>query len=708
MSLPDALVKVTLLRLRNVDVSAFATTPNPFVVARIGPRVLGRKSITAAATIVIDEPTSPFVFEIAVTAGQSVDVRLDVWDERGTQAPVAVLAFTASIAQNWASAPEVAAPEASGGAGELVYRIETTRLPALQPVAPVSRSAPGASAGGNVVVVQPTAAIELTEVRGLYRPGAPAATAGATPMLAEPEPGYTSDDDRGRIYLDRDLHGHWHRDRQAIEITAQVYIAGGALPSGAKVKWTVIDPDDPTNDYRLETSDAGPPPGSPPNVVQEWGRYLDTNDYSGTTAPSTASDGDNTGTIRHTPRFQEIDPYALNVTNDPVEAETRIRRGISKVRIHCSSHAGDNLIVRAEVVHAPTFQTIAAQTGVMTLWQRIQVEYIRIDGAMDLPVVSVPPHFYPAFVEMNFWTGRQNLRNPGPNDTIASTEPVFRRRIVTFIQNHFTHAGQGGWFCLLSALKPYTAVAQGWIYADSTGAWGPGTAGTGAHANVGGMTIKDYIDVPNLNVSNGSPGAIVVQQPNNARLMFNVAAADPPDAAGTVRCWLLPHDIASGFTAGTGDLDAQTASSQNHYLTDPVASGGYGISGAVQVKVAARGHYPGGTSPTIQVGAHEYFAGRTAIFTSGRTNPDETIDAIVHELTHGLGFPHKCGFWDFETPRTHSCCMNYPIHGIWDQPDTSNATLVPVPSDTRGRNHCGRHLREIRNVRLGSNRGLGW
>jgi hypothetical protein len=704
MPLPIAIVKVTLLRLRSVNASAFSAAPHPFVLARIGPRVLGRKSIRSGATIAIDEASSPFAHEVAVAGGASIPVRVDVWDERGNQAPARLLSYVGSIAPNWTSAPEVVVRE-TGGNGELVFRVETTRLPDAAQSASVPRTGTGGTTASTVVVA-PTACVEMTAIRGLYQPGAPSPS-GQPARVANPVAGYVSEDDKGRIYLDRNLDGTWHRDRQAIEVTVHVHQFAGTLPASAKMKWTVIDPDDPSNDYRLESTTGAPAVDAPPNVLQEWGRYLDPNDYSSPTAESAAQPGDNAGPIRHSPRFEQVTNFDLRVTSAPREAETRIRRGISKITIHCPSNAGDNLIVRAEVTPVPGTTMIAAQTGLMTMWQRIDVEYIRMTGARDLPVADVPPHFLPSCIEMRFLVGRQDLVNPGPSDAMAATEPPFRRLIRPYIDRHFTHRGQGGWFCLLAAKLPYIDVPQARLYPlpAAGDVFGPATAGAATGPAVRGVTVKDYVDVPGLA---GNPGVVIIQRPGNSIIAFNTVGSEPsPTLAGATRCWLAPHDIVSGFTAGTGDLDAQTATSEDHYLTDPIASGGYGITGTVQVKVGARGHFPAGTSPTVNVGGSEFFAGRTAIFTLVYPNAAATLDAIVHELTHAFGMPHKCGFWDYKTPRDKSCCMNYGIHGVWNQVATPR-NLVPVPSATRGSDHCGRHIKEMRKVRLGQNRGLAW
>jgi len=38
----------------------------------------------------------------------------------------------------------------------------------------------------------------------------------------------------------------------------------------------------------------------------------------------------------------------------------------------------------------------------MTVWKRIDVEYVRMTNALSLPVKKVAPYFEPAFVQMDF------------------------------------------------------------------------------------------------------------------------------------------------------------------------------------------------------------------------------------------------------------------------------------------------------------------
>jgi hypothetical protein len=77
---------------------------------------------------------------------------------------------------------------------------------------------------------------------------------------------------------------------------------------------------------------------------------------------------------------------------------------------------------------------------------------------------------------------------------------------------------------------------------------------------------------------------------------------------------------------------------------------------------------------------------------------------IVHELTHAFGMPHKCGYFDFRTPRRTTCCMNYQPN--WMVDDARN--LIPGTDRKVNIDLCGRHIKEVRRVRLQDNPGLNW
>jgi hypothetical protein len=112
----------------------------------------------------------------------------------------------------------------------------------------------------------------------------------------------------------------------------------------------------------------------------------------------------------------------------------------------------------------------------------------------------------------------------------------------------------------------------------------------------------------------------------------------------------------------------------------------------------------------------DYFAGRTCMFTHHREYLDATtggptdgfadyfVTVVGHELIHAFGMPHKCGYFDFRAPRNQTCCMNYGSSWMIDE----RHELRHGTGGRCGKDVCGRHLEEIRAVRLHENKGLNW
>src|SRR5262249_24108989 len=136
-----------------------------------------------------------------------------------------------------------------------------TRLFPVTTAAQVPRGEQGVQSGA--VLVPPHAVfVEITDIKGLFRPAAPSAA--NNHRHAEYAPGYVSDDHQGRVYINYDpLADAFHKDRQFIELHARVTSRNGTLPAGAKVRWTIVEPDNPTDTWLATTSMV-------PNVHTDW------------------------------------------------------------------------------------------------------------------------------------------------------------------------------------------------------------------------------------------------------------------------------------------------------------------------------------------------------------------------------------------------------------------------------------------------------
>jgi hypothetical protein len=191
------------------------------------------------------------------------------------------------------------------------------------------------------------------------------------------------------------------------------------------------------------------------------------------------------------------------------------------------------------------------------------------------------------------------------------------------------------------------------------------------------------------------------------------------------RLWLLEHDVQPEFTAGDGS-HAHAYGKTYWYLPRGMlhgatwTPGGYGAPDKVDVEVYLPGaFYDSGVSPPIKVSGKKYFGGRTVVFThhglyydSVKKTPEpgyasEIVVDVAHELVHAFGLPHKCGYYDYRTPRDKTCPMNYSPNWMIDD----KLGLIPNSSNNIGKLLCGRHLKEIRRVHLEDNPGLkslGW
>ncbi|WP_437930755.1 hypothetical protein WMF37_16515 [Sorangium sp. So ce291] len=534
------------------------------------------------------------------------------------------------------------------------------------------------------------AAVRIVDIKGLYLPGFPDSSAPpGTTRAAGYSPGYKSLDDQGRVYINRDLDGEWARNTQLIEITVEVTSLEGELPDDARIRWSARDPDDPFNER--------------PEVHPDWAPTLDENDYDASGSYVTPTGEDNEGTTDSRPGWEEVEGYALSDATE-TSASTAIAGMRSTIRRRMTDIAGDNLIVRAELEGVA--EAAGDETGIMTLWRRIDVEYIRMESAPPLPVEAVPKHFEPVFTQLDF----AEERVIQDRQRLALDANTLGETASRFVSEVFSHAGEPGWFCLIAALEPH-----------------PVPQARGAQLFTGMVTILDggegerrreYVEIPGDHPDAGQ----VMFRWDGEQIGFAVAMAAVLDDPPRTRLWLEPHDIQSQFTAGDGSV-AHAYRDRLFFFPRARRRGaaweppGYGVPQRVEADVRGPGAaYVAGMSPTIDIGPARYFAGRTIVFTQHRAwwDPEReqprpgyerhTLHTVVHELTHAFGMPHKCGYFDYLTPRQTTCCMNYRSHWMID----ADQQLIPGTAGQVGHDLCGRHVKETRRVRLEANRGLRW
>jgi hypothetical protein len=539
--------------------------------------------------------------------------------------------------------------------------------------------------------VPQTVKLKLVQIRGLY---VPLCEGKAGRIRTEARQGYVSSDHRGRIYLNTDLDGKWKSETQVIECCVEVDSVAVKLGYDARIRWTLLDVDDPTNDD--------------PGMHSDAGRYVDASDYDEYGLHHGMRARDNEGRPSRSPPWEEVSGFALRHA-DASSAETSIREKRSMVRLHCPNTAGDNFILRVDFRSKEEVKSVGDQSGVMTMWHRIRIENIRMKGALALPVDEVPIHFEPCCTQLDF----EEEREVAPIQFLARNEEDLEKAASTYVEREFKKREHSGWFCVIAALEPYPLPeVKGEVVYD--GAVSLKSAGSGAkfweYFDVPGtFTDADYADLRSVGASES--------------IGFGVQADSiEVDGNAMTRCWIYSHDAQPEFKAGDGSLSNAYRFEYNytprftkHGTT--AKPGGYGMSENVHVVLSRPGaFYTAGISPTVSVGEEEYFAGRTIAFThhgayynksthSGRPTANERLrQVIVHELIHAFGMPHKCGAFDFRSPRKNTCCMNYGPNWMLD----SDYNLLPNTNGKVGRDVCGRHLKEIRRVHLTKNRGLNW
>lgn len=728
MAIPTARVKIEILKLSGLDPAALSGKDSRYargyVQAGTAPQLMTGRSRpipNSGGDFSLASEAVPWVIEVQVEPGTSIDVRVEVCEDYGDQAPPSPVTISGSVADPWISDTITL-----GSGPAMDVKVTTTRINPTDS-AYIARASTKAAISGTLTVPQGYV-VQILEIAGLHKPD-PAAT--IPHQLSTQVPGYLSQDDQGRIFVNRKPDGSWQKDTQYIEVKAQITAFGGpVIPGGAQVEWTVIDEDDPSNDAS--------------DFHREWGRYVDANDYDGSGKPIGAHRDDNplavkAGNTSSTPLFGAavsaptarweqatggpgISPISRTKAKSSL-VSVNPSTSTSAIRIHCPNVLGTNLRLKAELIGIPArFPIHNAITGVMTLWSRIDVEVVRMAGAhsMSGALASIPPFFYPVCVQLDFApervvTGALDKAEMAPDENSVETASA------AWVNNPavFSHSGQGGWFFLGAARFPNPLPTH-------IGKPVPDYEGTNYTLGRSGNDV--WVEVPA-----GIPNADFVRFEwidDGQPLEVSFSAQTASSSATKTRVTLYGNDVQPLFTGHDADGSINHAYAKQ-FLYYPqhrwtpnsggLIPGGFGVpSSGATVKVYKPGAvYTAGISPSVpdaKTGTGEFFAGRTIAFTHTKAystgtppvpvpNFDTEILAVaVHEFLHAFGMPHKCGYWDWRTPREKSCCMNY--FNTW----LINESFLPIPGTLgkQGDDMCGRHLMEVRRVHLERNKGLNW
>lgn len=560
----------------------------------------------------------PWVTELRLNPGESINVVVGIMQDLGDAAPPAATLITGIIADPWRGGFR------SLGAGPTIAVFLATTL--IDPTdAGYLARAKAAGVSGALVVPQGFI-VDFVDILGLYKPGA----AGPPPALGSAHKvGYISEDNKGRVFTNRTPDGTWTRDTQYIEPQVNVTAFGGiTIPAGAKIHWKILDPDDPTND------DSG--------FHRDWGPYIDANDYTGAPAftPVGAHDGDNT--LAYSPgnadpsklfgsgksgnnRWETATGGQAPAPTSSTEADTPLtiaagqKSGTASVRIHCPNVLGTNLIIKAQLINTPgAIPVHNAATGIITMWSRLDVEVKRMAGAFTLAnaLLGIPRFFEPACVQLDF----QAEAVVADKHPMAPDDDHEDSATTAWVDNVFANKANGGWFFLAAARlaspapggpspapivrTTYTLGVTGsqpWVQVKG---WLPNasfvrfiwTDGAGVEQKAGFSVRSPVVKV-------GGDSRISVR-PVDATPLFTGDDADGSvsHAYNSFRLYYPQHELPHGAAA--------------------LVPGGFGIpSAGATVRISPPGAVvTDGISPSLKVGGDDYFAGRTVIFTGAHTD----------------------------------------------------------------------------------------
>ena len=256
MAIPSAIVSIQLLSLDGLPVATPGAGNTRYARAtfQAGARpnlVTGRSRPIpdAGGTFDLTAEAVPWKYEVGLDPGTDINISVDLREDWGnTKPPAAMGILSGKISDPWVPGTVTL------GAGPTFKLSVTTKLVNPTDKAFLARAAKAKGISG-VLGVARGYFVEIESIDGLYQPD-PAAVPPAPG--SKKVPGYASEDNVGRIFTNRKADGTWLSDTQFIDVAVKVTAFGGAtIPGAAKIRWTLDDVNDPTNDS--------------PDFHREWG-----------------------------------------------------------------------------------------------------------------------------------------------------------------------------------------------------------------------------------------------------------------------------------------------------------------------------------------------------------------------------------------------------------------------------------------------------
>jgi len=624
MAIPTARVKIEILKIVGLPAAALAGADTRYATATMqagaAPKLVTGRSRpipNAGGDFDLTAEASPWVFEVSLDPGTTVSIEVRIGEDHGDLGPPAEVVIPGSVDDPWPAGVKnfAAAPGFS-------VRVTTTLI---NPVDAAYLARASKSGVSGAVVVPQGFIVQFVDILGLYKPSPPAPppAKGSAHVV-----GYISDDNLGRAFTNRDPAGAWTSDTQYIDVQAKVTAFGAPLiPAGAKIRWTILDPDDPTN----ESS----------SFRRDWGPYVDQNDYGPAPgfAPLGAHPNDNTlafspGNADESKLFgagksgnarwdtaaggPAPAPSSSSVAESPLTI-VNPKSATTSVRIHCPNVLGTNMIIKAELIGTPAGIPVHnAATGVITMWNRIDVEVRRMAGAFSLAnaLPNIPPFLWPACVQLDFQTEAPVPAALDKPTLSATDDPELEESgTASWADAAFSNRANPGWFFLGAArlLSPLPGGPKP----------PPLFEKKDYHLGIAGAS-------PFVQVTGHFPDAAFVYflwkiAGKKQSTSFKVIGRDFPP--GKTRLFIRGNDVTPLFTGFDSDgstkhaMDSKRLYFPQHELPAKAAAlvaGGYGVP-SVGARVVLRkpgAAFTTGMSPPIKLGTLEFFAGRTVIFTA--------------------------------------------------------------------------------------------